>query len=175
VYRVERAESTSLDDASVDLLCVAQALHWFEFEVFYREAKRVLKREGVIAVWAYHNVILPTTALQEIVNHYYHEIVGPYWPAEIKLLEEKYETIPFPFAEINPPAFVMKVNWSLENFVGYLESWSSSRRYFLDKGKNPLDEIREKLENAWGDPASEKLVSWPLFLRVGRKIESSPS
>ena len=34
-YRVAPAEDSGLPDASVDLVTVAQALHWFEFERFF--------------------------------------------------------------------------------------------------------------------------------------------
>src|SRR5436309_13441105 len=52
-YRVAPADESGLPDASVGLLTVAQALHWFDLERFYAEAKRVLQPGGVLAVWAY--------------------------------------------------------------------------------------------------------------------------
>ena len=40
------AEATALADHSIDLVCAAQAFHWFELEATRREWRRVLKPEG---------------------------------------------------------------------------------------------------------------------------------
>ena len=46
------AEQTSLPDASVDLITVAQAFHWFDLEKVKEEFKRILKTGGyVLLVW----------------------------------------------------------------------------------------------------------------------------
>lgn len=46
-----RADATSLDDASVDLVTVAQAFHWFDEETTRREFARVLRPGGLAAIW----------------------------------------------------------------------------------------------------------------------------
>ncbi len=53
-YHVETAEHISLPDSCVDLVTVAVAIHWFSFDEFYREVKRVLKPDGVLAAWTYN-------------------------------------------------------------------------------------------------------------------------
>ena len=46
------AEATTLADASIDLITVAQAFHWFDREKCSGEFKRILKNDGKIAlVW----------------------------------------------------------------------------------------------------------------------------
>src|SRR5262245_2764083 len=42
-YGVEPAEHVLLNNSSTDLVTVAVAIHWFKFDEFYREVKRVLK------------------------------------------------------------------------------------------------------------------------------------
>src|SRR5215212_214493 len=105
-YHVEPAEHVSLNDASVDLVTVAVALHWFNFDEFYREVKRVLNPNGVLAAWTYSLTEI-SPEIDPLIDQYYSEIVGGYWPERIRYLEERYETIPFPFEEITPPTFVM--------------------------------------------------------------------
>jgi len=109
-YRVEPAEHASLDDASVDLVTVAVAVHWFNFDEFYAEVKRVLKPGGILSAWTYS---LPeiSTEMDQLVSEYYFDIVGEYWPERIHYLEERYQTLPFPFREITPPPFTMKIHW----------------------------------------------------------------
>jgi len=52
-YEVALAHKSPLDDQSVDLITVAQALHWFEFDSFFKEVERVAKPNSVLAVWCY--------------------------------------------------------------------------------------------------------------------------
>jgi SAM-dependent methyltransferase len=46
-----RADATGLPDASVDLVIVAQAFHWFDEETTRREFARILRPRGLAAIW----------------------------------------------------------------------------------------------------------------------------
>lgn len=167
-YKVMPAEHTDLADGGVDLVTVAQALHWFDFERFYAEANRVLKADGVIAAWTY-GLTRVSAEVDAIVRRYYTEIVGPYWPPERKYVDQNYQTVPFPFAAIDAPPFALSVQWTLEDLLGYLGTWSATRRYVQAHGRDPLDVIRDPLGLAWGGTESARLVTWPLSLRVGKR------
>ena len=108
VYKVESAENPlSLADHSVDLITVAQAVHWFDFDAFYRQVKRVLKRNGIIAVWAYG---IPTVdaAIDPIINDFHDRVVGEFWLPENRLIDQGYATLPFPFDPIQSPDFFIR-------------------------------------------------------------------
>ncbi len=45
------ARATGLPDASVKLVTVAQAFHWFDEESTRREFARILQRGGLVAIW----------------------------------------------------------------------------------------------------------------------------
>ncbi len=98
-YRLAPAENSGLEPASVDLLIVAQALHWFDLERFYVEVRRVLKPTGIVAVWCYGIVELEGDAANQLLQHF----VGPYWPAEREHVEACYRQLPFPFILIEAP------------------------------------------------------------------------
>jgi SAM-dependent methyltransferase len=168
-YRVAPAEQSGLSDRSVDLLTVAQALHWFDLEPFYAEARRVLKPGGVLAVWAYGIDEIEGDEVNRLAQDYYFNIVGPFWPPERKLVEEGYRTIPFPFAEIAPPSIRMEMRWTLHQVLGYFGTWSATSRFIKANGVDPLESLSMALSRAWGDPATSRRVTWPLALRVGRK------
>jgi ubiquinone/menaquinone biosynthesis C-methylase UbiE len=168
-YRVAPAEQSGLPDESIDLVTVAQALHWFDLERFYAEARRVLRPGGLLAAWAYGIDEVEGDAVNQLAQDYYANIVGPYWPPERRLVEEGYRTIPFPFAEIALPTFRMETRWTLEQLLGYFSSWSATNRYIKATGRNPLEPLSEKLTKVWGDVNSPRLVLWPLSFRVGRK------
>jgi len=167
-YRVEPAEHVSLPDSSVDLVTVAVAIHWFNFDEFYREVKRVLQPGGILAAWTY-NLTEISPEIDVLIHRYYGEILNGYWPERIRYLEEGYKTIPFPFEEITPPTFEMKVDWDLNQFAGFLNSWSATQRYKAQNGQHPLEIIWTQLLAAWGDENEPRLTRWPLHFRIGRK------
>lgn len=171
-YHVEPAEHVSLRDSSVDLVTVAVAIHWFNFDEFYREVKRVLKPNGVLAAWTYNSVEI-SPEIDPLIWHYYGDVVGEYWPERIRYLEERYETLPFPFEAITPPTFAMEIHWSLIQLAGFLDSWSATQRYKAQKGQHPLEQIWPQLLTAWGDENEARLIRWPLHFRVGRNRPGS--
>jgi ubiquinone/menaquinone biosynthesis C-methylase UbiE len=165
-YSVSPASDAPTSDASVDLVTVAQALHWFDLAAFYAEVRRVARPDGILAVWCYemHSI---TPEVDAIVSRLYHDIVGSYWPPERKLVEDGYSTMAFPFKELTPPRFRMAEQWDFSRFLGYLGTWSSVKRYERAMGHDPVDLVRKELEVAWGDPAPTREVVWPLNLRAG--------
>jgi SAM-dependent methyltransferase len=167
-YRVALAEQSGLPPGSVQLLTIAQALHWFDLPRFYSEAKRVLSPGGVIAAWAYGINQVEGEAVNHLVQEFYSNVVGPYWPPERKLVEDGYRSIPFPFEEITPPPFRMEAHWDLDQLLGYFSTWSATNRFIKSTGQNPLQPLAAALERVWTPPASLKTVIWPLSLRVGR-------
>lgn len=166
-YRVAPAESSGIDSETVDLIMVAQALHWFDLDSFYTEAQRVLKPDGVLAGSAY-NLLHIEPAIDEVVNRYYYDVVGHFWPPERELVE-RFADLPFPFPEINPPKFEMTAEWNLDHLLGYLGTWSSTQRFIAAKGTDPLDQVIDDLRNIWGNAHQVRNVTWPLCVRVGRK------
>lgn len=167
-YRVAPAESGGLPDNSAGLITVAQAAHWFNLDQFYAEARRVLIPGGALALWAYGIDEVEGEAVNEIVQDFYWNIVGPHWPPERKLVEDGYRTIPFPFAEIQPPEIRMEARWTLEELLGYCSTWSATSRFVAANGRNPIEPLRVELAKFWGAPDSARLVTWPLAMRVGR-------
>jgi ubiquinone/menaquinone biosynthesis C-methylase UbiE len=166
-YSIQPAEQTSFTDHQFDLITVAQAIHWFDFEKFYQEAKRTLKPNGVIAVFGY-NLIKINNDIDEVVLNFYKNIVGTYWDSERKFVDENYTTIPFPFQEIKNPGFEIEYEWELEHLVGYFSTWSAVQHYMTRENKNPVDQIIEPLKRSWGNVAKRK-VSFPVFMRIGKK------
>lgn len=172
-YHVEPAEHVSLVDCSVDLVTVAVAVHWFNFDDFYREVKRILKPDGILAVWTYS---LPEISpeIDELVQEYYYDILNGFWPERIHYLEEKYGTLPFPFEEISSPFIAIEKEMTPAQYAGFLDSWSATQRYQELKGRHPLELIWDRFIAAWGGQNQTRLVRWPLHFRIGRNNPSQP-
>lgn len=165
-YRVGPAEAPPDEVRGADLVTCAQALHWFDHSRFYPALERVLRPGGVFAAWGY-GLMTIAPAVDDVVRDYYSNIVGPYWPPDRVHLENRYRSLPFSPGEIPVPAFHMTAEWNLDALLGYLDTWSATRRYLAARGRHPLEQVRERLVQAWGRGDS-RTVSWPLFLRVGR-------
>jgi ubiquinone/menaquinone biosynthesis C-methylase UbiE len=168
-YRVAPAEQSGLSDGSVGLVTVAQALHWFDLELFYAEVRRVLRPGGVLAAWAYGINEVEGDSVNQLVRDFYANILGPYWPPERKLVEEGYRTIPLPFVEIAPPSFRMEARWTLDQLLGYFSTWSAANSFIKATGRNPLEPLSEALARVWGDAHLPRLIVWPLSLRLGQR------
>jgi SAM-dependent methyltransferase len=167
-YRVAKADDSGLGSKSVDLVTVAQALHWFDLDTFYREVERVLVPSGVIAAWTYGVLHVEGDAVEALIQEFYYDIVGPYWPPERALVEEGYRPLAFPFAELAAPSFNMEVRWERAHLLGYLRSWSAVARYAQTRGVDPVVELERRLEPVWSDARATRAVTWPLAMRVGR-------
>lgn len=165
-YRVATAESSGLEGASVDLVTVAQALHWFDIPAFFAEARRVLKPGGIIAIWSY-NLLTIDPAIDAVINHLYGPVLDNYWPPERRLVESDYRDIESPFRQVATPAFSMESHWTLDQLLGYLRTWSAVRRYQSERGIDPVIATAESLLPLWGERHTIRTIHWPMPLRVG--------
>jgi SAM-dependent methyltransferase len=167
-YRVAPAEDSGLEDATVDLVAVGQAVHWFDQKRFFDEVRRVSAPGGAIAVWAYDLFEVPESAAVEGVFHAFHASVEAFWPPERALVARRYTDLLFPFEEISVPPVTMTADWDFERTLGYLSTWSAVKRCAKETGRDPIAEFAPRLGAAWGDPSKEKTITWPLVLRAGR-------
>ena len=165
-YRNANALASGLANGCVDLVTVANAMHWFHGEAFEREVRRVLKPGGVIAAWSYaHSAITPE--VDRLVRKLHDEIVDPYWIGPNRIVEQGYKHLYFPFVPIQPPPFVMISQMDLAALEGYMRTWSASTKYRSDRGVDPVDLVHEELLEAWGPPDSVRDVHWQLNMRIG--------
>jgi len=166
VYKVEAAEHTSFPDACFDLITVAQAIHWFNFDAFFKEVKRILKPGAIFAAIGY-GVMNVNDQVDPWLNHVYHDVTGPYWDKERSHIEEGYRTIPFPFKLLETPGFAMEYKWSKEQFIGYLNTWSAVQHYIRQRQAHPFTEaLLKQLDDVWPEGVTNS-IRFPLLLKVG--------
>ncbi len=167
-YSVAPAESSGLDTASVDLVTVAQALHWFDVQAFYAEAKRVARPGGLLAVWTYPRPQFAASELDRTLFDFYRNVAGPYWPPERSHVDAHYATLPFPFEKLQHPEFALSFHWSLAQVLGYVSSWSAMARYRKATGEDPLPRLGQALAPLWPGEGGTALILMPIVLLVGR-------
>jgi hypothetical protein len=165
-YFVAPSESVPIPSGSVDLVTVAQALHWFRHDLFYAEARRVSREGALVAAWAYG---LPSVSpgIDPVIRRFNDEVIGPYWPEERAYVESGYETMPFPFQRLSAPRFFIEKRRTLVSFVGYVSTWSAVKAYMEKRGEDPLEPLGRELAPLWGAEEG-KTVRWPVFILAGK-------
>lgn len=163
-YQIQPSEKTSFSAQSFDLITVAQAIHWFDFDAFYQEVTRTLKPNGILAVIGYGLIHVEHHLINQKLHELYFDTLHGYWDAERHYIDEEYRTIPFPFEEIETPELKMEYQWSSAQLLKYLSTWSAVKHY-IDKNQiNPLHDLAEALSTE-----HELLnIEFPIFLRLGR-------
>jgi SAM-dependent methyltransferase len=166
-YECAMAEQLPVPDHSVALVAAAQAVHWFDFERFHAECRRVLRPGGVVAVWTYEK-FRAGAAIDALMDRFYTDVIGPYWPPERRYVDAAYATLPFPWAEERAPTFSLATDWTLAQAIGYLATWSAVQRYRdAHPGDDPLPAIAADLATLWPVGGTLRL-NWPVHLRLGR-------
>lgn len=164
-FSVSPAEQTNFTEAQFDLITVAQAIHWFKFDLFYREVKRVVKRDAILAVWGY-GLLNINPEFDKALLKFYKEVIDPYWDPERKYIDERYQTIPFPFEFIPTPHFQFYKMWTIDQLSGYLTTWSSAQKFIHANGYNPIEPFMSENRHLLSNDLNK--VEFPLFLRLGK-------
>lgn len=168
IYSIARAEKTNFVDSQFDLVTVGQAAHWFDFDAFNSEVKRVTKKYGIIAIWGY-GLLRIDSEVNKLIDHFYTEVIGPYWDKERRHIDNAYQSIKFDFDEI--PCDQNKsidVEWQLSDLQGYFNSWSCVQHYKdQNGGENPVEELISRISKVWNQ-SDKKEARFPIFMRIGR-------
>jgi SAM-dependent methyltransferase len=165
-YGVLPAHASGLADGSVDLVTVAQALHWLPLEQFLQEVRRVLAPGGALATWCYTRPVLAPD-LDPTLLAFYSGTCGAYWPPERELVDSGYRTIELPIDEVEAPPIEIQAHLTLDQFVGYLRTWSAARQLARAIGRDPVLEIEDAMRARWNDDGERRLVRWAIHFRAG--------
>ena len=166
-YRTAPAENSGLPARSVDLITAAQAAHWFDLPAFYAEVRRVGRPGATLALITY-GVIEADAEVAPVIQHFYRDVVGPYWPPERRHVEEGYRSFDFPFDVLAAPACAIEVDWRASDLIGYADTWSAVRGLEKALGREPIERFRADLSSSWGDPERRRTIRFPISFRIGR-------
>lgn len=167
VFSAAAAESSPFADLSVDLVTVGQALHWFDLEAFFAEARRVLIPGGIFAAWTYGMPEMDDPSIEAPIRRFINDTLGPFWPPEIAAVLDGYASIDLPFAEIEPPRLEMTVSWTLSRFLDFVRTWSGVARYREARGEDPIGSLASDLIPRWPSPEIRRRIRWRLRIRAG--------
>ena len=166
-YRCAKAEQSGIGDASIDLAVAAQAAHWFDWPRYVAEVGRVTKPGGLVALISY-GIMYTEEDASEILAQYYRKDAGPYWPPERVHVENGYAQLKWPWPEVEAPAIDMTAQWTRDELIGYVATWSATQKLVESQGLAPFQRLQDRLAEVW--PKNEKrTVRWPLAIRLARR------
>lgn len=166
-YRLASADESGLATATVDLVTVAAALHWLDFASLFAEVKRVLRPGGVLAAWTYHTAICEPP-FDRAFHRLYWDVLRPYFDDRVRWVDGKYADIEMPGEAIAAPRFTLTVDWTLEDALDYVRTWSGAHAYREATRDDPAELLRDELAPLFGDAAARRTVRIPLFVRATR-------
>lgn len=166
VYSVSRAESTPFAADTFDLITVAQAYHWFDGPAFWKEVKRIARPEAIVAIWSY-DVSEERSPVTDIIRRWNFETLAPYWDPERRHIYNRYNDLIFEFDRIPTPGFQIVVEWTFEELVGHLRTWSALQKMLKEVGDGPFQSVISEIQSAWGGDTRKRIV-FPLSLHLGK-------
>jgi SAM-dependent methyltransferase len=161
-YRAASAEESGIESDSVDLVTVAQALHWFDLIRFWAEVMRVLKKCGVMAFWGYNWPVVEPGV--DHVLEDFKAVISSSWPERSRILHGGYISICPPLHEIPSPSFEASARWELDDYLSHLRSWSATRYYCERSGEDITKQFQPAFAGVWR--GGRVPVKWPIIMRV---------
>lgn len=172
-YSVQPAEKTHFEDACLDAVCVAQALHWFDHDRFFTEVRRVLRPGGLFVAFGYDWFTLGAD-FDRVFEEVIVRPVEKLWAREIELLWAGYRTIPFPFEPLLTPSFRLEPSWSFQELMAFVYTWSAVQRKLREDGPEFFERAARRLAAVWGAVEGRRTLQIPLHLIAGRHLRSPP-
>lgn len=166
-YVVCAAESTPFTENTFDLVTVAQAYHWFDWNEFKKETTRVCKQGAIIAVWMYGGHRTDDEKINTLAKTFYEQTTHAYWEPERNHVESNYETTRFEYELLPTKDFRIETEWYRQEWLGYISTWSAVQKYVKQNGESPLPKLEEASRNLWPDHQKKK-IHFPVYLKLGR-------
>jgi len=170
-FRQGSAEKIDIATSTVDLIVSAQAVHWFDLPLFFAETKRLLRPQGLLALWGYSLCNIDHPECQKIIQEYYWQTLKGYWPPDREKIDNHYkDIIPINYQKVENYLTSMSKEVDIQSFIGYLTTWSGLNEY---KKKNPgkedpLISVQKRMEEALG--TNQKFtLTFPVFMIFAEK------
>jgi len=164
-YLCRPAEDSGFFARSVDCIVVAQAAHWFDMPRFNAECVRVGRAGALVALVSY-GLMFVEPKIDECLTRFALETLRDFWPAERHHVDTGYRELAFPFGPVTLPAISMRAEWSCDQTLGYVGTWSAVGALSRAGLSARFTAFAAELTGLWG-PGSRK-VEWPLVIRAGR-------
>jgi len=167
-FRRENVLESQLPEGSLDLVTIAQALHWLNREKFYRLVSARLKPGGLLAILNYRFCSDPRIAA--IARFFIDRISNPKTLQMLETIERGYAgDTPEGLKYQNSEEIEIGNRWDIPAFLGYLETISVTNNLDPEAYRKLLDQCREMAVAIWADPLDVLEVKRKLRIELFKK------
>ena len=160
-YMQAPAEKLPVPDGKIDLLTVAQAIHWFNIAKFEEEAWRILRPNGVLCYWGYALGELSDRSWNDAFHEFYQSSLH-YWHPEREIVDNHYSSIRMNRFSMNLRSFTLKIEWTSDHLLNYIQTWSAFPDMVMGLGQDVLKPLFSLKPESF-------IITFPVFLYYGRK------
>jgi len=182
-FKESPAEVMPFEDASVDVVYVNMAIHWFNRDLFFTEVQRVLKSGGVLAISMFTNtgrespLGLEPDAKQrfDAAQEAFNKEILPYFDKKIGLYMDDYKPI-HPLPGFKRPQYISGPELTFQRKASstlQFKNMLTTSAYQLMKKSNPdlaekiAEEMKKEFEACVGDLDKELSFEHSMILLLG--------
>lgn len=167
-FMVGDAHHLPIESSSMDLLTCANAWHWLNAEVFYAEAKRVLKPRGCIAVYGHGVRVEDNQRIKNAFDTFHAELFQYDCFAEQNLhVLNNYASVSLPFLNTQRIELEFSQKSSIDTLLCLFSSISMYNSYCQKYPENTLlQKIRANYERE-DDKCEVETFTFPCFVIMG--------
>lgn len=150
-----------IQDNSVDVISASQSYHWFDHSKFCKEARRILKPGGMLAVYAYLTLEITSeqaTAEQNLLienaRKRVYDVLDQYFDSAREYVRQQYRTVEFPYEDVTRLTLRDHFKQDLAFFKSFLQTMSPYQTILANdsaKAKGMLDAFDTDVKNALGN------------------------
>ena len=142
----------------MDLVTVAQALHWFDVEAFYAEARRVARPGALIAVWTYPRPRFADAQLDRRSSWSFTKMSsGRTGRPSGATSRPNYTHAAVSVRRTGRPGIRAGAGVESRPGDGYVSSWSATARYRKALGADPVPLLQASLGAVWNKTRTVKV------------------
>lgn len=160
-FQVSKAESLPVEDGSVALVSTVNALHWFHWDAFFAEVRRVLADGGVFCPSLYRLRAVAEPGLEDCLEEFRTEEFKGYMTPQHDFWTYGYDYTEVPFNNAEKRDFVVKEKTTLSAVMSLVETWS----FVIRKKEREPEEAAKALER----------LSTRIRSKLGKPDEDDPS
>ncbi|KAL1479633.1 hypothetical protein MTO96_051691 [Rhipicephalus appendiculatus] len=123
-FEVSNAESLPFDDGTVALVSTVNALHWFRWDAFFAEVRRVLVDGGVFCPSLFRLRAVAEPGLEDCLEEFRYQEFKGYLTAQHDFWTYGYENTDVPFSDVRKKDFVVNEMTTLSAVLACVRTWS---------------------------------------------------
>ncbi|XP_037567007.1 putative methyltransferase DDB_G0268948 [Dermacentor silvarum] len=154
-FQVANAECLPFDAGTVALVSTVNALHWFHWNSFFAEVRRVLVDGGVFCPTLYRLRAVAEPGLDKCFEEFRHQEFEGYLTAQHDFWTYGYEKTEVPFSDVRKEEFSVKEKTALSAVMACVRTWSFVIRMEEkepDRAKQALDRLETRIRSKLGKP-----------------------